>query len=259
MRTPLSLLVACLLAVALCPGTAHASGYPVKDSPVLTDNALYETGRLKTTSCRPAAPKAGSASSAERYLRSVARCLDATWSAHLRKAGKPFTPPRIRFHSKPRDYCGRPWPKDMLSDYCLRDSTIVFLLNGSTTKVSKQYAFMAMAHEYAHHVQKLYGIQQAYAELPHRNTRERYEQTRRYDLQADCLSAAFARSVWKSLDLPKSAWKDFLLVSIQGGDGYWGTHEYGKGESIVQWLLTGYDEASPGDCNTWTAGPSWVA
>ncbi|MEV8636773.1 neutral zinc metallopeptidase [Streptosporangium sp. NPDC051023] len=260
MRTPLTLLLSCLLLGVLLPGTAHAARYPVGSAPALTDNFLYKTGRLETTNCRTTPPKAGNVTSVKRYLLSVGKCLDTTWSAQFAKTGKPFTPPRIQILTEPHSYCGKPWTGSLLSDYCPQDGTIVFLITEPILKKpSKLSAFIAISHEYGHHVQRLSGIQDAYTRLPRRNAKERYEQARRHDLQAECLGAAFTRSVWESLKRPRGDWNALRANTARGGDDYWETHEYGKGRSIVHWMDSGFAAASPGDCDTWSASASAVA
>ncbi|WP_271216190.1 neutral zinc metallopeptidase [Streptosporangium carneum] len=260
MRAPLTLLLSCLLVGALLPGTAHAARHPVENSPELTDNPLYSSGRLETTECRTPPQKAGDAASVKRYLLTVKKCLDETWSAQFAKMGKPFRPPLVKIFTKPRAFCGKPWAKSLLSEYCPQDETIAFLISPVILEdPSRLYSFLSIGHEYGHHVQQMSGIQDAYARLPHRTTGERQEQTRRHDLQAECLSAAFTRSVWKSLKRPKNDWHVLLAGMWSGGDDLWKTHEYGKGSSIVHWMEEGFAKASPGDCDTWSAPASEVA
>ncbi|MGW4420537.1 neutral zinc metallopeptidase [Streptosporangium sp. NPDC004631] len=190
----------------------------------------------------------------------MATCLDTAWAAQFKKAGKPFSPPRIRIYTKRRDYCGKHWAESLMSDYCPRDRTVVFLLTAPLVKEpSRLSGLMSIAHEYGHHVQELSGIRDAYARLPRRDAGERHEQARRYDLQAECLAGVFAGSAWASLKRPRSDWDTLLLKTAQGGDDYWGTHEYGEGASIVFWLVNGFTHVSPRFCNTWVAGPSTVA
>ncbi|MGW4469557.1 neutral zinc metallopeptidase [Nonomuraea sp. NPDC004354] len=252
---PAPLLAATVLACLLLSGTAPAaSAYPIKDR-ALTANELYRTGELQASRCAERDVQPNDAAAAKRYLIAVLNCLNRSWGAHFKRAGLPFTRPRIGFITKPRKYCGDAWG-NASATYCYAEQRFLVLLDDSLLEdPSDLYLFRLVAHEYGHHVQYLTGIDHAYDRHPYRNKKELNEQSRRVELQAECLSGMFIGSVWDSLkDRDEEDWEVLREIMRKSGDV---TH--GKGHNIAAWLDKGFRATSPQVCNTWTASSSKVA
>ncbi|MFC6087243.1 neutral zinc metallopeptidase [Sphaerisporangium aureirubrum] len=263
--------VVLLLAIAaslLAGGTAHAApasspalpAYPVKNASTLTRNALYATGRLPATSCPEHPVRAGSAASVRSYLLPLVKCLDATWKAQFAKARLPFTPPKVRFITRPEKACGEKWGKNVQAIYCNPTRQIVMLLDRAVVSSPEDLFLMdVIAHEYGHHVQNVTGMWRELGRLPSRGKAEYYEQTRRHELQAECLAGAFIGSVWQSLDRTDEDWDDLLDIDRRSGDEQSKVRDHGKGRNIANWLNRGYKAAGPSACNTWIASSTMVA
>ncbi|MEO3810443.1 neutral zinc metallopeptidase [Sphaerisporangium sp. B11E5] len=243
-------------AVAVLPlGSAEAAAYPVNNK-TLTDNPLYESGRLPSTSCPEKPIKRLSPSSAKTYLTGVLTCLNRTWESHLRKAGVKFSKPKATFSTKPpARFCGTKWDKDWVEYYCDDSKSLHIVLDKSLLKEPEDlYLFNLISMDYGQHVQNLTGIWRAYERTPYRNKAEEAEQNRRYNLQSDCLAATFIKSVWPSLDRDKEDWADLLYYLRD-----WAGKYNGSRKNITYWADRGFKSADPASCNTWAAPSSKVA
>ncbi|MDH2424261.1 neutral zinc metallopeptidase [Sphaerisporangium sp. TRM90804] len=264
MRTPSLVLVSLIFSLAalvLPSGAATAqTGYPIANAAPLTRSPLYTAGRLPGASCAERPVKAGSVVSVKSYLTPLVKCLDAAWTAQFARARLPFAKPRVTFITKPQRMCGSNWGKDVQAIYCNTDRRIVLMLDRDVVgDPGDLYLLDVLAHEYGHHVQNVAGMWRALDRLPSRNKAEFYEQTRRHELQAECLAGAFIGSVWPSLDRDAGDWKELLDADRRSGDESTGVRDHGKGRNIANWLNRGFKAASPSACNTWIAGSSMVA
>ncbi|GII76447.1 hypothetical protein Sru01_14290 [Sphaerisporangium rufum] len=265
MRTP-SIVALCLLSGALLaaplagPAAGAVQGYPVRDSGALTRNPLYAAGALPRAACPQPAVSRGVPGSVARHLKPLFACLDRAWAARFAAARMPFAAPGVRFVTRPERTCGRAWDKDVQAVYCNATREIVFLLDRDVLAHPRDLYFTdVIAHEYGHHVQNMAGIWQALGRLPSRGRSEYYEQSRRHELQAECLAGAFLRSVWPSLRRTPADWRGLLAADRASGDETSAVRDHGKGRNIAAWLSRGFHGGSAGACNTWTATAASVA
>ncbi|GAA0969392.1 neutral zinc metallopeptidase [Acrocarpospora macrocephala] len=238
-------------------GTAHAR-YPIKDS-TLTDNDLYYTSELESSNCREKPIKRNNVASAKRYVTAILDCLNRSWGAHFEDRGLPFEKARVAFITKPRRYCGNSWG-DAAAMYCDKENRFTVLLNKTALDDPFDlFLFDTTAHEYGHHIQNLMEITSAYEEHAFKNKSELYEQSRRHELQAECLAGVFIGSVWDSLSRNTGDWKEMLALDRQSGDEGSKIRSHGKGRNIAAWLDRGFKAVSPEACNTWAASSAKVA
>lgn len=258
MRTPLIALLSGVLAGLLFAGTASA-GVVERSGPVptgkkaQTDNPIYRTGKLELKECQEQPVISKDLDSARVYLEFLMECLDESWEYQFSKAKLPFSKPSFETISR----AGRPtacgkFPKGAQAIYCERNKKITFLLNpGILSRPSELLLFEVMAHEYGHHVQQLSGILGA-ADRKYNSEKALLTEIRKIELQAECLSGAFIGSVWQSLGRRESDF-DYVL------DSAYDTVSHGKAVNIAYWLRRGFDQESPGACNTFSAPASKVA
>ncbi|MBG0812815.1 neutral zinc metallopeptidase [Planomonospora sp. ID82291] len=241
----------------LLTGTAHA--YPVKDK-TLTQNALYSTGALTETECAEKSVKDGDPASARKYLTAVLNCLNVSWKTHLEAAGLRFTKPIVKIYTKaPARFCGHKFG-DSEAWHCAQSRTIAIRLHKDLLdETGDLYLFHLMSQMYAYHVQNLVGIDDAYQNIPYKNTSELNEQIRRDSLQSDCLAGVFIKSVWPSLERPVSNWNHLMGLVKDEGDTKGEPRVYGKGANRVYWSKRGYTTGDPASCNTWSASPATVS
>ncbi len=242
--------------------TGTANAYPIED-PALTENALYSSGELAATKCAEPPIRNNNRTLVRRYIAGVAKCLDASWGAHFRAAELPFGKPRLQVLNKaPARYCGEKVDRkeDSQLYYCSRSRTMMMQIGRDWLSDVEDLSLLhATGVLYATHLGRLTGIEKAYQDAPYANNNELNEQTRRTNLQDDCLSGVFIRSVWSSLGRKTGDWNELLRVLRKSGDAKGQPRVYGKGTSRAAWTKLGYTTGDPASCNTWTATPAKVA
>ncbi|WP_433373440.1 hypothetical protein [Streptosporangium sp. CA-115845] len=261
MFRPPVLLASALLGVLLISGSAEALASPVRDVPVLTDNSLYRSGRIKSSECPDGALSTQSVADAKRTLVGLWSCLNASWSAHFKRAKLPFAPAKLVVLTKQTQFCGKKWHKDINSRYCSATKTMAILVDEDYYLPTREiYHFHYVARLYGNHLQFLTGITDAYGALPSKNQAERFERVRRWALQADCLGGVFLGSVWKSAGQDSEGWPALLELVKENGDYNSKKDRYfAKGKNIVYWLDRGFRSGDPGSCKTWAVPSSRVA
>ncbi|MEV4893367.1 neutral zinc metallopeptidase [Nonomuraea sp. NPDC055795] len=262
MRFPLYAVVSVLLAgvvLASATSTAAASAYPIK-SAVLTQNKMYRTGALAPGACVEKPVAAGSVAQAKAYVRTVYTCLNKAWRAHFTGAGLEFGQPSLTFVTKKgARFCGEKWA-DQAGSYCVKTRRFAISLDDKMLEDPSDLFLMdVVAHEYGHHLQNIAGLHHAYLYEPYRSKKEELEQTRRFELQAECLAGVFMGSVWESLDRTEDDWDYLLDIVKSSGDETTKIKDHGKGGNQRYWLDKGFTAAAPSACNTWTAPASRVA
>ncbi|GGL26493.1 neutral zinc metallopeptidase [Planomonospora parontospora] len=272
---PLSSLVTAALSFSLAAGAGQAGAIPLASaqpppppagtSPIqgrtaATANPLYDSGRLPSVACPAGKIKAGSAASYRTFMTRVSRCLGTAWGIQFGKAGLDFTPPKLRFAtSRVSSPCGK-WPAGAGGYYCSSNRTVYIGLTRAALKnpYGPNHA-QFMAHEYAHHVQQLAGILPYYSRAVWRaRASARLALSRRLELQADCLAAAFLRGAADDLQVTPEHWEAMLEWTARNGHKSWPKNDHGRGSSQAYWMKRGFERGTPGACNTFTAPRSVV-
>ncbi|MDP9848634.1 hypothetical protein [Streptosporangium lutulentum] len=260
MFKPLALLASGLIVVLLTPGTADALAYPIRDSPVLTDNSLYDSGKIKTSACSNGALSTDSSADAKRTLTALWRCMNASWSAHFKRAELPFTSVKLVVYTKPTRFCGRNLKKGLYSYYCPATKTAAILADKEYYLATRViYHFQFTAGLYSQHLQHITGITAGFSEAPYNGESELLEQNRRWSLQSGCLGAVFLKSVWKTAGQGSEGWPALMELMKMNGDYGSKPRYYGKGKNIASWLDRGFKSGDPGSCNTWKASSAQIA
>ncbi|MEU8142131.1 neutral zinc metallopeptidase [Nonomuraea sp. NPDC048901] len=255
----MALTVASMLSLTGTATAATTAADPVKH-PKLIANPLYEAGALPATTCDEPPVKRNNRKLARAYIDAIVACLDTTWEQHLTAAGLPFSKPKVRHVDKlPKTYCGMKIDSgDSLTYYCDRTNTMIFQV-GKTwlNDPSDMWLLSTVTYMYGYHVQKLVGIADALDVVPARTKAAGRELGRRGNLQNECLSGAFIKSVWPLKGRTTKDWT--YLQSIQEGDAPGEARWYGKRANVVAWTKRGFATGDPGSCNTWAAPSSKVA
>ncbi|GGO70758.1 neutral zinc metallopeptidase [Nonomuraea cavernae] len=234
---------------------------PPRGKAAATANPLYKTGRLASSNCSPGSLPRGSTAAYKRFLTRVTNCLNRSWATQFRKAGLPFSKPRLRIITKKvRTPCG-PWSAGADGVYCSADRTMYMLI--TKTQLRRPYALgitRLMAHEYGHHVQQVSGIWNYYWSA--RNSTGRSGQlqlSRRSELQAECFSAAFMSTIRNTLPVDPAEWDHTVEWFRQNGAKAWAQNDHGKGPTQAFWMNRGFNSGSPGSCNTWRVSARYVS
>ncbi|GIH91219.1 neutral zinc metallopeptidase [Planobispora siamensis] len=235
----------------------------------LKRNPLYGTGMMRPTSCRAPRPSTQQRDMLT-YLNAVTGCLDRAWSAKFSQAGAVFQQPRRVFWARPgRGPCGTYPAAGAAAYYCPSNRGMYIGLShvieqsGNADPAQNHVPYLAvLAHEYGHHVQSMAGIGGAWWwEVSDRSKSARDAHSRRSELQAQCFSGAFIRTVRVPLGVTAARWQAVLEQDYRRGDDQngLGRRDHGNGQNFAAWLNHGWKYARPGYCNTWTAPSSHVS
>ncbi|HEX4815217.1 MAG TPA: neutral zinc metallopeptidase [Nonomuraea sp.] len=272
MRIPRSALMAGALATVLTfAGTAHAAAAPAPAfAPALAKNPLYKAGKLALGTCDEPEVRSGTVDEVTTYLDTVLDCLNAAWEPKIKQAGFRFSRPKLQVITRPGapTGCG-PYPLGAQALYCTLNNKITFLLSPNLVDEQSDLMFLVViAHEYGHHVQQLTGMFKSLdTTFRGRSAAQRLDASRRFELQAECLSGAFIGDVWHSLGRRQTeldhivrnggSGSDFAALGIKV-DGP-GDQTHGRASTIGRWLKRGFDAESAAGCNTWKAAKPQVS
>ncbi|WP_084965597.1 neutral zinc metallopeptidase [Thermoactinospora rubra] len=250
MHSLLALLTAAALAGPIPSG--HAA---------LTRNPLYKTGPLPDVTCEQPIYTTTTYESVKSYTQILADCFDQLWSTKVRKAGIAYQKPKLVVQQgKDIKGCGTRYrPGDTDSLYCIKTKTI-YLFSHEVVEgreLENGEILLNLAQMYGFHVQNHLGIlAQEAREWRKLSKKARLELSDRLYLQNFCLAGAGAGAAWESLEslynTPLTTMMGFYTMT--GGD----MPGYGTAKSRRHWMTRGYEAASPGVCNTFTAPKSRV-
>lgn len=234
----------------------------------LKRNPLYGTGLMRPTSCRAPRPSTRSRDMLA-YLDAVTGCLDRAWTAKFSQAGAVFLEPVKVYWSRPgRGPCGTYPAPGTSAYYCPANRGMYIGLDhviqqGDQIDPARNHVpyLTVLAHEYAHHVQSMAGIGEAWWwEVSSRPRAAQEAHSRRNELQAQCLAGVFVRTVRVPLGVTNARWREVLRTEYGRGDDQNGTsrRDRGNGEHYAAWLHQGWKDARVAHCNTWVVPLSEV-
>ncbi|MGV9374697.1 neutral zinc metallopeptidase [Nonomuraea sp. NPDC003707] len=270
MRITRLALMAGTMASLLFAGTAHAATAAPAYKPVLAKSPIYKTGKLGFDTCEEPKVQSGSLEEVKGYLNVVLDCLNAAWEPKVKKAGFKFTKPTMQVITKPgaQTGCGKFPEGGVQALYCSTNKKITYFASSNLVEEQNDLMLMlVLAHEYGHHIQQTTGMFKALTPYNRKNEARVLDESRRLELQAECLSGVFTGSVWHSLGRQES---DFTYWVRNGGTGLdlsalgvkvdnWGEKTHGNAKNTGAWLKRGFDTESAGGCNTWKAPKSQVS
>ncbi|TDE56214.1 hypothetical protein E1295_11680 [Nonomuraea mesophila] len=234
-------------------GTQGASALANKS--LATKNRIYRTGRLTDVNCRPGSLPSGSTAAYKRFLTRVTNCLNKAWGSQFRKARMPFSKPRLRIITrKVNTPCGK-WSAGADGYYCSANRTMYMLITRKQLRQPFPLGIARlMAHEYGHHVQQVSKIWSYYWTARNRaGSSQRLALSRRSELQAECFSGAFMRTLRDGRDFSDRQWDYTVNWFRNNGHKAWRHNDHGRGPTQARWMTRGYNSGSPASCNTWAA------
>ncbi|TDU88790.1 putative neutral zinc metallopeptidase [Kribbella voronezhensis] len=240
---------------------------PVPDDVRVKQNKLYTVGKVPSVRCTEPAIKLTGQSAMLRYYQALLPCLNNAWAPLVRKAGYPFRAPRLTLLSKQTSstctgettsayYC----PADESINMDWQEDLKTYRRN---PLAARTWMMNTLAHEYGHHVQYLtnISISSQSREGWAKTQAAKLEESRRLELQATCLGAAFLGANKESLGF-SGAKLDSWRSSIQhSGDEYSPKKLRDHGARKNQWPWAGpaFSSANPASCNTYTAAAARVS
>jgi len=255
--------------------TSTATSKPTQsgasDLNILAKNPLYKTGQMRSVGCKEPTVKPNTAANAARYWAAVKPCLERSWARQIALAGYKFRAPGMLYWSgvSVSNPCGAGAVN--VPFYCstnhmmyMKVDNFVKVYNQYPGAEDKAYARMwysrSIAHEYGHAMQSVTGILEASYrvkyELP--DSESRLRQTRRMELQANCLAGVFLganKNSYPVNGLMLKVWNKWVVTS--GDKPEQGTH--GSKASQAFFMGRSFVTANPASCNTFAASPRNVS
>ncbi|MFC7624481.1 neutral zinc metallopeptidase [Microlunatus sp. GCM10028923] len=202
----------------------------------------------------------------EEHLNNLMECLTRVWEPPVTAAGWEIVRPSVTVYGeKIKTKCGE---IPVNAAYCGADQQVYFsnqLVRAlPAVKENEWVAYIIIAHEFGHALQARTNILiSAKALVQDEPEQEQLLQSRRIEVQADCLSSMFLRSVSRSLDIQQSdlegiedTYKAIGDDTLTGKKNVVGNH--GLAQSRLYWANQGLGSSHVGTCNTYTADEKLV-
>ncbi|MGV9306825.1 neutral zinc metallopeptidase [Nonomuraea sp. NPDC004354] len=240
---------------------AAAQAAPPRGKAAATSSPLYKTGTLARSNCAPGEIQRGSTAAYKHFLQAFTNCLNRAWASEFKQARLPFAKPRLRIiTSKRNTACGR-WLTGASGVYCSADRTMYMLITKTELRNPSPVGIgRLMAHEYGHHVQQIAGIMPWYAQASWRASKSaKLAYSRRLELQAECMSAVFMKSVKDTLPVDEAYYQQIIDWFGEKGASIWPQNDHGSSANQARWMQRGWDYGAPAACNTWTSPARYVS
>ncbi|WP_344237984.1 neutral zinc metallopeptidase [Kribbella hippodromi] len=243
----------------------------VNDATVVSKNAIYKVGQMRTANCREPKVRPTNARNAAAYWAAIKPCLDRSWGPLVTKAGYKFQPPSMSYWSgsSTTTPCGSgvvnvPFYCSSNNNLYMKVDVFVKSYTQYSDAESKAYARMwytrSVAHEYGHSVQNMTGILQASDNLRYElsDYNDRQRQTRRMELQANCFAGVFLAMNKKSYPISGEllyVWNKWVVTAgDKPEDG-----DHGSVASQQRFMGQSFKTGNPASCNTFAVSPRYVS
>lgn len=235
---------------------------------VLKYNRIYKSGTVGARCREPQYPLT-TVGNVLAYHRSIMYCLNNSWVHKVRIAKYRFVQPTLVVWSTRsiRTACGTRY-QWQVPFYCPASKGIYipavqYIQEYRNDPLGmRTYAGFTAGHEYGHHVQGLTGILSASAYRHYyvlKTSGQRDEESRRIELQASCLSAAWFgadRNYYPMTGAFGTRWK--WMVKNMGDENSSGPNDHGSKRSHNYWTTRGYNYMSAYSCMTWAVSSYYV-
>lgn len=188
------------------------------------------------------------------------------WTDTFRQSGKPYERAElVLFEAATQSGCGGA-TEQIGPHYCPPDQRMYFDLDffrdlrndyGAPGDFAQAYV---IAHEVAHHVQNLLGLNDR---VQNAASSQRNEMSIRLELQADCLAGVWAFTVFERNGLEEGDLEEGLSAAAAVGDDRLQqqasgsvnkeTWTHGSSEQRVRWFRSGFADGDPNDCDTFSS------
>ena len=237
----------------------------------VANDAIYAQTVPGPTLCQVAAIDLTTASSAEleTYMTKLVGCLMTVWNQPVTQAGFQLPRPPVLIYSAPiTTGCGKTETQNAF--YCGADQKIYYATDlpsilPSDIQKSRFVVETIIAHEFGHAIQARTGILIAFNGLEGNATTkaEANDWSRRGEMQADCLSGLFIRSVSKSAGLTQQDLANVAAtIRAVGDDTLSGKADidgnHGLADDRQYWMQLGLASTKVSVCNTFVAPASSV-
>ncbi|WP_020392113.1 neutral zinc metallopeptidase [Kribbella catacumbae] len=254
------------------PTTTETPDKPkVPDLDIVSKNAIYRTGQMRSVNCKEPNIAPSTAANAAKYWARIKPCLDQSWARQVALAGFRFRAPTMLYWSgvSVSTPCGN--GAVSVPFYCppnhkmyMKVDNFVKRYNEYPRADTKAYARIwytrSIAHEYGHAMQSVTGILDASDRLEYEadGYDARIRITRRLELQANCFAGVFLAANKRSYPvngLLLEAWNKWVITS--GDKPNQGDH--GSPASQARFMGRSFMTGNPASCNTYAASAANVS
>jgi predicted metalloprotease len=236
-------------------------------------NKLYKTPAITPSKCKEVNVSLRTIQGVQAYSSKLWTCMYAAWAVPLKAAGAAYkVKPKLVVHSgtKVASYCGTLY--NTTGYYCSGHNGTIYVPAAQIINTWKQNPTYArawltqmMAHEYGHHVQFLTGILSASSQRRAAFTTNaaRLEESRRLELQASCLGAAYIGANKRYYPMSGGLLTQFNYLVSHMGDQPGHVRDHGSLKNHAFWSTMGFNAKHTytvaGNCNTYGASSAYVA
>ena len=232
----------------------------------VTNDAIYSQTVPGPTLCQVSSIDLTTASPSElqTYMTNIVGCLMGVWNEPISQAGYELPrPPVIVFSTPTTTGCGKLETENAV--YCGADQKIYYATDlpsilPTDLRKARFVVEMIIAHEFGHAVQARTGILISFNGLESTGTTpaEKNSWSRRGEMQADCFSGLFIKSVSKSAGLTQQDLDNIAATARAVGDDTLsgkanidGNH--GLAANRQYWIQLGMASTKVSVCNTFVA------
>lgn len=236
-------------------------------------NRLYKTPAITPSKCKEVNVSLRTLAGVQAYDTQLWNCMYAAWAVPLKAAGAAYKiKPKLVVHggTKINTDCGV--VNNTTGYYCSGHNGVIYIPAAyimqqwnSNPTYARAWATQMMAHEYGHHVQFLTGILGASWARQNAFTTNaaRLEESRRRELQASCLGAAYIGANKRYYPMSGGLLVQFNYLVTHMGDQPGGVRDHGSPKNHAFWSTSGFNAKHTytvaGNCNTFNSSSTYVA
>ena len=240
---------------------------------VVRYNRLYKTPPITPSKCKEVNVSLRTQAGVSAYASQLWTCMYAAWAVPLKAAGAAYKmKPKLSVHSgtKIATDCGV--LNNTTGYYCSGRGGVIYVPAAQIIKTwgqnptyARAWLTQMMAHEYGHHVQFLTGILNASWQRQQAFTTNaaRLEESRRRELQASCLGAAYIGANKRYYPMAGGLLTQFNYLISHMGDQPGGVRDHGSPKNHAFWSTVGFNAKHTytvaGNCNTFNSSSTYVA
>ncbi|MGW1340055.1 neutral zinc metallopeptidase [Kribbella sp. NPDC002412] len=236
-------------------------------------NRLYSTPAITPSKCREVNVSLRTQAGVASYATQLWTCMYAAWAVPLKAAGAAYkVKPKLSVHSgtKIATDCGT--VNNTTGYYCSGRGGVIYIPAayimktwGQNPTYARAWLTQMMSHEYGHHVQFLTGILNASwtRQRAFTTNAARLEESRRRELQASCLGAAYVGANKRYYPMAGGLLTQYNYLISHMGDQPGGVRDHGSPKNHAFWSTAGFNAKHTytvaGNCNTFNASSTYVA
>jgi predicted metalloprotease len=254
-------------------GTPGAPQSSQDSAAIVQTDGFYRSGVQKTVNCREPQLALSTAGAVRSYYTNLIGCLNRAWTPLVRAGQDQYAAPRVMFWAGTvQSPCASSAPT---SFYCSANRTLYLKYEDDiklwtrasdepNRSFSRMWATYTAGHEFGHHLQQLTGILAAATRLEYdaQDRVTRLEVSRRIELQASCLGAAFMganKTSYGITGLDLTIYRRYVEAQTGDENNRGGPRDHGARSSHQYWAARGFNTVNSASCNTFTASASKVS